>query len=264
MSYPAAPSQPVASSITARRTHVPDAVRAAMVLVGLGVFTSFTLLNEHLIFSAFGWVVYLGTMGLGLVAAARILLVDAPTPTDGPMRVERTRQISVFKEIAIAGGGAVIAAGSMMYPIAASSQEMWAGRVREGSDLSLPGLVFALLFALMGVVMVAFRPQFVLDRAAGTIVRYPFARSLPLGAKTMSYADLTVYSEGYFWGNTGQRMGDVIRGRVGKYTFELEMVHGNQAPEYVQPLAMRWAAALGARYLGPAQAAAAELPGGSD
>jgi hypothetical protein len=51
----------------------------------------------------------------------------------------------------------------------------------------------------------------------------------------------------------------MIRGRVGKYTFELEMLHGNHPPAPVQARAMAWASALGARYHTQEQAVAAEL-----
>ena len=238
--------------------HLPDVVRAVMMLVGVGVFAKFTVLNEHLIFGPFAWIAFLGYVAIGVAAAARLALVDAAPARDPYRSVQRTRQIGVIKEIVIAGTGALMLIAPATYLVMVASQELWGGRARPSGDFSLGGLLVTAFFALLGFFMTFYRPQFVLDAQARKIVRYAFGRSIPLRVKELPYADLAVYSDGYFITNTGHRLGDMIRGRAGKYTFELEMLRG-LAPAAVQARAMAWASALGATYRTPEQAAAMEL-----
>ena len=231
--------------------HPPDIVRGVMLLVGVVVLTKFTLLNEHLVFGALAWPTFLGFVALGVAAAARIILIDA---RESALRMTRTRQIGVLKELVVAGTGSLLLIMPAAFLVMAGSQEVWAGRV-EDSNMSAIEFVPVAFLGLVGFFMTFWRPQFVLDRAAGKIVRYAFGRSIPLRKKEMPYAGLAVYSEGYFITNTPHRLGDMIRGRVGKYTFELEMLRGQFMPEAVERRVIGWASALGATYLTPEQAA---------
>ncbi len=245
-------------NVAATGLHVPDVVRAVMLLVAVGALANFTLLNEHVIFGPVAWAAFFGYAALSIAAAVRIILLEAIGLREPNQRMERTRLSGSVMEVVLAGTGALMLLAPIAYLIIGTSQEMWAGRVEE-SSFSLASLLLTVPFGVGGFFMVFWRPQFVLDVAARTITRYAFGRSIPLRVAQMSYAELAVYSVGYFITNTGTRLGDMIRGCVGKYTFELEMLHGSHGPELVQQRAMGWAYALGARYWAPEQAAAAEL-----
>jgi hypothetical protein len=249
---------PTASAPSAPTTHVPDVVRAVMLLVGVLALAKFTVLNEHMKLGAVAWIAFVAYVGLAVAAAGRIVAADALPLREPHRQVQRTRQMGVFKELVIAGTGGLFLICPFAYLMIATSEEVWAGTARA-SDFSPIGLVFTSLFGLTGFFMVFWRPQFVLDAATRKIVRYAFGRSVPLRTKELPYSELSVSSEGYFITNTGQRLGDMIRGRVGKDTFELEMLHGSFAPEQVQARAMAWATSLGATYKTPEQAAAEEL-----
>jgi hypothetical protein len=231
--------------------HVPDVVRGVMLLVGVAVLAKFTLLNEHVIFGPIAWLAFLGFVAIGVAAAVRIILIDA---RESALRLTRTRQVGVLKELVVAGCGSLLLIVPAAFLVMATSQEMWAGRV-EDPHMSAIEFVPVAFLGLAGFFMTFWRPQFVLDRAAGKIVRYAFGRSIPLRVKELPYSGLAVYSEGYFITNTPHRLGDMIRGRVGKYTFELEMLRGQFNPEAVQRRVIGWASALGATYLTPEQAA---------
>lgn len=246
-----------APTISVPALHLPDVVRGVMLLLGVGVLANFTVLNEHLLMGAVGWIAFLGSAGVAIAAAVRIIMVDA-VPSREPSRlVQRTRQSGIVTEIVLVGVGALFLLAPAIYLVIGTSQEVWNGRA-EASDLSAGALAFSSLFGVLGFFMTFWRPQFLLDASRRKITRYAFGRSIPL-TKEMPYANLAVYSEGYFITNTGHRLGDMIRGRIGKYTFELEMLHGSLAPEAVQARAWSWASALGATYLTPEQAVQAEL-----
>jgi hypothetical protein len=93
-----APSRPSTAA-----PHIPDVVRAVMLLLGVGVFTKFTLLNEHMLFGPLAWIAFLGYVAIAVAAAARIVFVDAVAAREAHRSVQRTRQMSIFKEVVIAG-----------------------------------------------------------------------------------------------------------------------------------------------------------------
>jgi hypothetical protein len=229
-----------------------------MLVAGVAILAYVTVLNEHLVLGPVAWIAVLGYAALACGAAARIFLVDASHPP-APQRVERTRQLGMFIEVIIAGTGSLFLLAPAAYLALTTSDEVWFGRVEPASGFSVIGFVFTFFFGLLGFFMALWRPQFVLDPAVRKIVRYPFGRSVPLGKKETPYSELAVSSEGYFRTNTGVRLGDMIRGRVRNYTFELELVDGNLPADVVQSRAMAWATALGATYQTPEQAADAEL-----
>jgi hypothetical protein len=247
----------VASSHSTPALHIPDVVRGVMLLFGVGVLAKFTVLNEHLRLGPVAWIAFLGCAGIAVAAAARIISVDARPAREPSGRVARTRQVGVLQELVVAGAGGLFLLGPVGFLMITTSQEVWAGQVREPGSVSLIGLAFAAFLGLMGFAMTFWRPQFVLDAPARKVVRYAFGRSIPLRVKQLPY-ELAVYSDGYFITNTGVRLGDMIRGSVGKYTFELEMLRG-LSPESVQARVMGWASALGATYRTPEQQAAAEM-----
>lgn len=54
-----------------------------------------------------------------------------------------------------------------------------------------------------------------------------------------------IRSEGYFITNTGIRLGDMVRGVLGKNTFELELVRAPSSKEHVAAREDHWRGALG-------------------
>ena len=251
----AVPSAPVRSLA---KMHLPDLVRAVMLVVGVLVLVWLTVLNKHLELSPVAWVVFVAYVGLALTAAWRIVFMDALPPRDQASRVMRTGQRGMFTEFAIAGLGGIFLIVPVAYLMMTTSKEVWAGVPRE-SHYSTGQFIITLSFFAVGFFMVFWRPQFVLNVSLRKITRHAFAQSLSMRAQELPYADLTVSSEGYFITNRGVRLGDIIRGRVGKYTFDLQMLHGNLRAEDVQAHAMRWAAALMATYKTPEQAGSDEL-----
>lgn len=254
---------PHSVTVSGRAFHIPDLVRAAMLVVALGVIANFTLFNEHLIFGAVAWIVFVAAVLAAVALALRIVLVDAPAPADPALRVERTRMSGVIKEIAVGGAGGLMLLGPVLWLCAVTSEAVWAGRVQPPEGASIIGLVFALGSVGLGFMLVFWRPQYVLHRAAGIVTRHAFGRSMPFRVARLAYRDLVIYSDGYWITNSGERLGDMVRGRIGKHTFELELLRGNLPAEVVQHRTMAWATALGARYCTPVEAAAIELQGGA-
>jgi hypothetical protein len=109
-----------------------------------------------------------------------------------------------------------------------------------------------LMIGLPGFFMVYWRPMFVVDLNARAIRRYPFGRALGLG-RSFPGRELRIFAEGYWITNTGRRLGDMIRGTIGKYTFELEFIPGQAAPEHVAERVAWWARALDAQVAAEAQ-----------
>ncbi|MFY0535903.1 hypothetical protein [Nannocystis pusilla] len=193
------------------------------------------------------------TLALG-VSGARMLRLEALHPGDPRLLVTRTREVGAVGELVIAGFGAFLLWAGLFAVILTGSTEIWGG-VPSDKSISMPEVVLAtVMFGLPGFFMVYWRPMFVVDLNAKAIRRYPFGRALGR-ARTFPGAELRIFSEGYGITNTRHRLGDMIRGKVGKHTFELELVHGNLGEAYVAERVAWWARALDARVATEAECA---------
>lgn len=232
------------SSSGAPTIHAGDATRAVMpLLVALGI-ARFALFSENHRLEPLGWVVFLVVVTALVASGVRIALLEARPPRDPRTFVARTRELAVGQEVVIAGMGAFLLWMGLMSLVLSGTTEIWAGVVSQRS-ISVGEITISLLtLGLPGFFMVYWRPMFVLDASAGTIRRHPFGRALGIG-KTLPASSLRVFSEGYFVTNTGRRIGEMIRGRVGKATFELELVAGEAADEHVRRRVAFWSHALG-------------------
>ncbi|WP_434420129.1 hypothetical protein [Nannocystis pusilla] len=234
--------------------HPGDTVRALMpffVIAGLGWVFLFTELFR---LDAPGWVYFvLVTLALG-VSGARMVRLEALRPGDPGLLVTRTREVGPVGELMIAGFGAFLLWAGLFEVILSGSTEVWGG-VPSDKSISLAEVVLAtVMFALPGFFMVYWRPMFVVDLNAKAIRRYPFGRALGR-ARSFAGSELRVFSEGYWITNTRHRPGVMIRGKVGKHTFELELVHGNLGEAYVAERVAWWARALDARVATEAEGA---------
>ncbi|MFZ6182178.1 hypothetical protein [Nannocystis pusilla] len=234
--------------------HAGDTVRTLMpfcVIAGLGrIF----LFNEHFRLDAPGWVYFvIVTLALG-VSGARMVRLEALCPGDPRLVVTRTRDVGPVVELMVAGFGAFLLWAGLFAVILSGSTQIWGGEPSHKS-IALPEVVLAtVMIGLPGFFMVYWRPMFVVDPNAKTIRRYPFGRALGL-ARSFAGTELRIFSEGYWITNTRHRLGDMIRGKVGKYTFELELVHGNLGESYVAERVAWWARAFDARVATEAECA---------
>ncbi|MCY1009986.1 hypothetical protein OV079_31375 [Nannocystis pusilla] len=234
--------------------HLGDTVRALMpfcVIAGLGrVF----LFIENYRLDAPGWVYFVSVvLALG-VSGARMVRLEALRPGDPQLLVTRTREVGPVGELVIAGFGAFLLWAGLFAVILTGSTQIWGG-VPSDKSISMPEVVLAtVMFALPGFFMVYWRPMFVVDLKAKTIRRYPFGRALGL-ARSFAGSELRIFSEGYWITNTRHRLGDMIRGKVGHSTFELELVHGNLGEAYVAERVAWWARAFDARVATEAECA---------
>ncbi|MEM6955788.1 MAG: hypothetical protein AAF645_08865 [Myxococcota bacterium] len=144
--------------------------------------------------------------------AAGIWLRDAREPA-GKTHVFRTRELSVFAELIIAGFGAILFAFG-----AFSIVDLWI----ESPGTKTP---FVVLFLWpIALPMLFWRPKFVLDTQRRTLKRYAFGEAIPLRKKSLPY-DVEVILEEYWVGRQSRRMtGYMIRGRTTGGTFELEFL----------------------------------------
>ncbi|MGE0784235.1 MAG: hypothetical protein AB7S26_01005 [Sandaracinaceae bacterium] len=244
---------------TAKRVvHGADVVRGGLLAASVVPLVAFLVVSERIVIGVGGGLITTAYVLFALGMGARIVMLDGVSPRDTSVRITRTRELNAFTELVIAGGGALFLLAPVGWAIYAVSDERLSTIVQASQPTAI-GFFFAAFMGSLGVLMVFWRPQIALDPARSRVVRYAFARSLPIKQAQLPYAELTVTSEGYFRTNTSYRVGDVIRGRIGDYSFELEMIEGNLAPALIQQRARAWAAALGATYRTPQEAAQAQL-----
>ena len=240
--------------------HLGDAVRAAVPLLVAYGLTKLAF-SEHYRLETSGWMVFLLIEAALVVSGVRIALLEARPPRDRQTVVTRTRELGPIKELIIAGMGGFLLWAGLAAVLLSFSTEIWAG-VASKSKISVPEVVMAvLLFGLPGFFMIYWRPMFSIYLAKGVIRRHRFGRALGVG-KSLPGPELCVFSEGYFITNTGIRLGDMIRGKLGKNTFELELIRGNFGKEYVGQRVAWWAQALHATPEAPGEIQD-ETPGAS-
>lgn len=222
--------------------HLGDAVRAAApVLVAYGL-ARFAMSDSYQL-SPSGWVVLALIEAALLVSGVRIALLEARPPRDRHTVVTRTRELGPLRELVIAGMGGFLLWAGLVAVLLSLSSEAEPAVIGKGL-ISPPEVVMAVvMFGLPGFFMIYWRPMFSIDMSRGTVRRHRFGRALGPG-KSLPAALLRVFSEGYFITNTGIRLGDMIRGRVAKNTFELELIRGNVGPETVARRVQWWAQAL--------------------
>jgi predicted outer membrane lipoprotein len=215
--------------------HVPDLIRGLCVLAivpGLGWFMLTPTHGSAL--GPLGWVLgalfaaFFGTVG------ARILRHDARAPK-GRLFVFRTRLLNEVVELAIAGMGA-----SLLWMAAVTFVDL--GMEGPGTKTPIAGV----LLAAVGLPMVFWRPQFVLDAEERTLRRFPFGRSLPIRHQQMHFS-VRVGSDDYYVGaRVRQKVGDMIRGRTAAGDFELELVPLGTPPGTLDARVRYWRQTLDA------------------
>ncbi|PCC71978.1 hypothetical protein NAEX_05057 [Nannocystis exedens] len=232
--------------------HGGDTVRALMPFLMVAGLGRFFLFGEHYRLDAPGWVPFLGISAALLVSGARMLRLEALRPREPGLVVTRTREVGPIGELMIAGFGAFLLWLGLFAVILSGSTEIWAG-VPSDRTITLPEVAVAVsMIGLPGFFMVYWRPMFVIDLEARTIRRYPFGRALGR-ARSFPGTALRVFAEGYWITNTGRRIGDIVRGKVGNYTFELEFIAGNADEQYVADRVAWWARALDAQVASEAE-----------
>lgn len=222
--------------------HFGDAVRAAVPLLVAYGLTKLAF-SEHYQLDAVGWIVFAVLEAALVFSGVRIAMLEARPPRDRQTVLTRTREIGPIKELVIAGMGGFLLWAALAAVLMCFCTEIWAGHA-SASKISAPEVVMALvMFGLPGFFMMYWRPMFAIDLARGAVRRFRFGRALGTG-KLLAGSGLRVVSEGYFVTNTGIRLGDMVRGKVNKYTFELELIRGNLGEAYVARRVAWWAQAL--------------------
>lgn len=216
-----------------------------MPLLIVAAFVRYVVLNENYRLEAAGWA-YLSIFAVALVlSGVRIFRLEA-WPREPGIVVTRTRELGPVTELVIAGAGAFLLFIGLLAVILSGTTEMWGGVASERSISAFEVAMMVFTLGLPGFFMVYWRPMFVIDAAAGTIRRYPFGRALG-AARTFPAERLRIVSDGYWTPNQSQRTGDIVRGKLGKYTFELELIPGNVDKEYVARRVAWWARAFDVR-----------------
>ena len=222
--------------------HLGDAVRAVVPLLVVYGLSRVAWSDDYRLGVA-GWLVFLSIAAALVVGAARIALLEARPPRDHHTVVTRTRELGAVTELIIAGTGGCLLWASLAAVLLGLATEA-APSVVGKPLISMPEVVMAIvMFGLPGFFMIYWRPMFSIDMGRGAVRRHRFGRALGPG-KVHAGSQLRVFAEGYFITNTGRRLGDMVRGRVGKHTFELEMIHGNLDAAYVGQRVAWWAQAL--------------------
>ncbi len=230
-------------------SNVPAAIRAAGCVALAVLLLKSTLLNEHLKLLPLGFII-LAVFEAALIASAvRIFLKDAKPPPPNVMHVD-TRNINFIQELIITGGAVMLGWFGTYIFVAAGANEVWAGSVEARGPKPFELVIGAFFFAT-AFFGFFWRPSFTLDLARRTIRRFPFGRALPvLVGPERSTSELAVVSEGYFRTNTGIKLGEMIRGKLGENTFELELipggVNGDVTPVHLDRRIAHWSGVLGA------------------
>jgi hypothetical protein len=228
-------------------SNVPAAIRAAGCIALAVLLLKSTLLNEHLKLLPLGFVILAAFEGALIASALRIFLKDARPPRANVMHVD-TRNISFIHELVITGGAVMFGWFGTYILTGVGAHEVWAGTVQARGPR--PEEVVIGLFFLTGAFFGFYwRPTFTLDFERRTVRRFPFGRALPIFVgPERSTADLSVVAEGYFRTNTGIKLGEMIRGKLGKNTFELELIpggeNGNVTPVHLERRIAHWRAQL--------------------
>lgn len=224
--------------------NVNPAIRAAALVATAFMLFKMTALNEHLQLTALGVGMLLGFEAALLLAAFRVFMNDARPPPPNVLHVD-TRAGNVLQELAISGVGVMFAVTSLSILMGAGAHEVWAGRVQLNRGPKPLEYVLGICFLAAAVPLVLFRPTFTIDLEKRAIRRFPWGRAVPLQVgPERSTADVRIVSEGFFRTNTGVRLGDIIRGRLGENTFELEMLWGKPSPEEIASRIEYWQGAL--------------------
>lgn len=220
-------------------------VRAIACLALAVLLFKITALNAHLQLTPLGMVMLAAFEGLLVAAAARVFLKDAKPPSPNVLHLE-TRKLNIAQELVISGGGVMLGVFGLYILMGAGANEVWAGHVETRGPKPFE-YVLGLFFCATAFPLLFFRPAFTLDLQRRAIRRFPFGRALPLKVgPERSGDDVNVVSEGYFITNTGVRLGDMIRGKLGKNSFELELVRGENTPERLEARIAHWRRTLGA------------------
>lgn len=246
------PNVPRASGFL-KGLHFGDTVRAAMPVLMVAGFVRVLLFGEIYRMDGPGWLAFAIITPVLMVSAVRIFRLEALRPDAPGLVITRTRELGAVTELMIAGFGAFLLWLGLFAVILSGSTEVWGG---ESSTQRISAAEVAMgvtVIGLPGFFMVYWRPMFVVDLEARTIRRYPFGRALGR-ARSFSAKQLRIFSEGYWVTNTRHRLGDMIRGKVDNYTFELEMIAGNVAKEHVAQRVAWWAQALDAEVAADAEA----------
>lgn len=228
-------------------SNVPAAIRAAgCVALAVLLFKS-TVLNDHLKLLPLGFVTFAVFQAALIASAVRIFLKDAKPPPPNVLHVD-TRNINFIQELIITGGAVMLGWFGTYIFVAAGANEVWAGGVEARGPKPFELVIGAFFFAT-AFFGFYWRPTFTIDFARRTIQRFPFGRALPvMKGPERSTADLTVVSEGYFRTNTGIKLGEMIRGKLGDNTFELELIpggaNGDVTPVHLERRIAHWRAQL--------------------
>ncbi|MCY1062179.1 hypothetical protein [Nannocystis sp. SCPEA4] len=235
--------------------HSGDTVRAVMPFLVVAGLANFLLFSGNYRMEVPGWA-WFSIIAVGLVVSgARIFGLEALRPRDRGIVITRTRELNAVVELMIAGFGAFLLWLGLFAVILSGTTEIWGGVASDTTSLK-PGelAVAVLMMGLPGFYMVYWRPMFVVDLDARTIRRYPFGRALGM-SRRFPGKELRIFAEGYWITNTGRRLGDMIRGKVGKNTFELEFIPGHAPPEQLSARVAWWARALDAQAASDAESA---------
>lgn len=221
-----------------------DAIRAACVLLAAFFLVKLFVLSEHQRLRPLGWGLLRVLEAALLTLAYRMVRLEAMPPKDD---VLVARWLSVYRpsyyllETVMAVTGAAFMLLGCMGIVATGSDEVWAGRV-ETRGIQPGEVVMMALFGVVGFFILCWRPMFEISRSR--VVRFPFGRALGL-SKRLDASSVRVISEAFMITNTATRLGEMIRGTVQKYRFELEMLPGAYSEERVAARKAYWRAQLG-------------------
>jgi hypothetical protein len=225
-------------------SNVSAVVRAVACLALAFLLFKSTVLNEHLQLTPVGVVMLLVFEGLVIASAVRIYLKDAQQPPASVLHFD-TRQINIVQELVISGGAAMFGWFGLYILMGAGAHEVWAGHVELNRGPKPFEYVIGVFFLATAFFGFFWRPTFTLDRVKRTIQRFPFGRALPLRKGPERPAeDVDVVSQPHFRPNTGIQVGDMIRGTLGKNTFELELLRGQNTPQHLAARVAHWKGAL--------------------